>query len=104
MHSIDISRAEHRVVNLDGDVDRRELFGNLDENLSLIEEKLDVSIVQRDNSLIIIGQQAGKAEETIKEFVKVLAQGEALESRRPDTSCPSNRTGFHIMRALSEKT
>ena len=82
LHSIDISRAEHRVVNLDGDVDRRELFGNLDENLRLIEEKLDVSIVQRDNSLIIIGREAGKAEETIKEFVKVLAQGEALDKQK----------------------
>ena len=82
LHSIDISRAEHRQMTIEGDIDRRELFGSLDENLRLIEEKLGVNIVQRDNSLTIIGEKAAKAEEVISELRKVITQGEALDKQK----------------------
>lgn len=82
LHSIDISRAEHRQMTIEGDIDRRELFGSLDENLRLIEEKLGVNIVQRDNSLTIIGEKAAKAEEVISELMKVITQGEALDKQK----------------------
>ena len=66
-----------RMVNVevsDG-IDRSELFGGLDKNLRLIEENLKVDIIQRDDSLILKGEYASRAEKIIKEMMSVLEKG-----------------------------
>lgn len=44
-----------------------ELFGNLDENIKIIEEKYKVHVVSRDGDIVILGE-----EERIKEVQRVL--------------------------------
>ena len=73
-----------RMVNVevsDG-IDRSELFGGLDKNLRLIEENLKVDIIQRDDSLILKGEYASRAEKIIKEMMSVLEKGGKLDEQK----------------------
>lgn len=44
-----------RKIQLSSEIDRTELFGNLDVNLDLIQEAAGVEIIQRDDRLILKG-------------------------------------------------
>ena len=42
------------------EIDRSELFGNLDANIRILKENLEVDVMQRDNELILRGKDADK--------------------------------------------
>ena len=46
-------------------IDRRELFGNLDKNLKILKEYFKVDIIQRDNELVLKGDDAKLAEKVM---------------------------------------
>lgn len=63
-------------------LDRGELFGGMDGNLGIIEKKLKVDIIQRDNTLILKGDNAGKAEGILREMMSVVEKGEKLDQQK----------------------
>ncbi|HKK95851.1 MAG TPA: PhoH family protein [Anaerovoracaceae bacterium] len=69
-------------IELDHNTDRGELFGNLDSNLKAISEVTKVDIVQRDEFLILKGENVELAREIIKELIEVIANGEHLDSQK----------------------
>lgn len=59
-----------------------QLFGNLDVNLKLIKDNYDVEIFQRNDEIIIKGQEAAKAEKVILELLDILESGECLDAQK----------------------
>jgi len=59
-------------IRIEEDVDRGELFGSYDSNLKLIIEAFEVGIIQRDNELIIKGENWENAQKVIEELVGIL--------------------------------
>lgn len=64
------------------EIDRSELFGNLDANIRIIKENLDVDIMQRDNELILRGKDAEQAEAVLKELTDLMMSGEKLDEQK----------------------
>lgn len=64
------------------EIDRRELFGNLDANISIVKENMDVDIMQRDNELIVRGKDADRALAVFRELSKVILSGETLDAQK----------------------
>lgn len=74
-----------RKFQISEEIDRRELFGNLDVNLELIKEALGVEIFQRDDALILKGEEEAaldSAEKVLEELTSVLAGGENLDKQK----------------------
>lgn len=74
-----------RKFQISEEIDRRELFGNLDVNLELIKEALDVEIFQRDDGLILKGEEEAaldSAEKLLEELTSVLTGGENLDKQK----------------------
>lgn len=81
-----------RKVQILQEIDRVELFGNLDANLDLIKEATGVDIFQRDDGLTMIAADSMNEEEQAKalddaqaiidEFVDILASGESLGKQK----------------------
>lgn len=63
-------------------IDRGELFGGLDKNLELIEKELKVDIIQRDNELILKGENTEEAQKILTEMMQVLEKGEKLDAHK----------------------
>ncbi len=71
-----------RKMTISEEIDRRELFGNLDVNIGIIKENMDVDIMQRDNELIMRGKDAARAEEVFRELSAIIASGETLDEQK----------------------
>lgn len=71
-----------RKITISEEIDRRELFGNLDVNIGIIKENMDVDIMQRDNELIMRGKDAERAESVFKELTGIIASGETLDQQK----------------------
>ncbi len=71
-----------RKLQIPETIDRIELFGNLDSNLEQIKEATGVDIFQRDNELILKGEELDLAEGIIKELDAVLLKGEPLDKQK----------------------
>ena len=78
-------------VAINEDIDRRELFGNLDEYLEAISSTLNVELVQRDNELLIRGKspEEGEGEEAadmaaqvVSELMAILSSGDYLDKQK----------------------
>lgn len=69
-------------MTISEEIDRRELFGNLDVNIGIIKENLDVDIMQRDNELIMRGKDADRALAVFKELSSIIASGETLDEQK----------------------
>ena len=69
-------------IRLADDLDRSELFGNMDSNLDLIREHLKIDIIQRDNELILKGDDTESAEKVINELIGIIASGEKLDEQK----------------------
>lgn len=67
---------------LDEQIDRRELFGGLDRNLKSIEKKLEVTIIQRDDALVLKGNGAEEAGSILEEMIETLRKGENLDQQK----------------------
>ena len=74
-----------RKIQLSSEIDRTELFGNLDVNLDLIQEAADVEIIQRDDQLILKGDSddaLDMAEGLLGELSSILENGEKLDKQK----------------------
>ena len=71
-----------RQIQIPDEIDRTELFGNLDGNLELIREAAAVEIFQRDDGLILKGENPDLAEAVIMEWIDVLRKGESLDKQK----------------------
>ncbi|WP_305146589.1 PhoH family protein [Anaerovorax odorimutans] len=69
-------------ITISEEIDRSELFGNLDANIRILKENLEVDIMQRDNELILRGQDVDRAEAVIKELTEIIKKGEALDEQK----------------------
>lgn len=58
----------------------KELFGNFDKNINLIQEKLNIDVVQRDGDILLIGDEKRVllGEKLIKELMGVVKNNENL--------------------------
>lgn len=81
-------------ILIDDTIDRRELFGNLDSNLNLIEEHTGVAIFQRDDGLLIKGENVDQAEAIIEELVGVIKKGDALDSQKVAYIVEMTKAGY----------
>lgn len=71
-----------RRIQIPDEIDRIELFGNLDGNLDLIREAAGVEIVQRDDGLILTGEDPALAEGIIDELIEAQRKGEGLDKQK----------------------
>ena len=69
-------------IRLADDLDRSELFGNMDSNLKLLQEQLKIEIIQRDNELVLKGDDTEKAEKVINELIALIGSGEKLDAQK----------------------
>lgn len=69
-------------ITISPQIDRSELFGNLDANIRIIKENLDVDIMQRDNELILRGKDTERAGSVIKELTEIIISGEKLDEQK----------------------
>ncbi|MEG0156336.1 MAG: PhoH family protein [Anaerovoracaceae bacterium] len=69
-------------IDLPEGLDRRELFGNMDGNLIAIKEGLKVDIIQRDNELVLRGEDTPSAKKIIEELIGIIETGEKLDSQK----------------------
>lgn len=58
----------------------RELFGNFDKNINLIQNKLKIDIVQRDGNIVIIGEESNilLGDKLINQLMKLTERNENL--------------------------
>lgn len=73
---------ELKRIQIEDDIDRIELFGNMDANLNLIQDNTGVEIFQRDDSLLLRGEEIGLAENILKELMAVQRSGEHLDVQK----------------------
>ena len=74
-----------RKIQITEEIDRRELFGNLDVNLDMIKEATGVEIFQRDDALTLKGDEEAALDRVGKildEMMSVLAGGEVLDKQK----------------------
>lgn len=86
------------------DIDRVELFGNLDVNLDLIREATGVNVFQRDDELILKADETlpqeeqetslALAEKIIDEFVSIISSGEGLGKQKASYVIGLNKEGL----------
>lgn len=93
-----------RKIQIVQDIDRVELFGNLDVNLDLIKEATGVNIFQRDDELILKADETlpadeqetalALAEKIIDEFVAIISSGEGLGKQKASYVIGLNKEGL----------
>ena len=74
-----------RKIQITEEIDRRELFGNLDVNLDMIKDATGVEIFQRDDALTWKGDEEAaldRAGKILDEMMSVLAGGEVLDKQK----------------------
>lgn len=93
-----------RKIQIVQDIDRVELFGNLDVNLDLIKEATGVDIYQREDELILKADETlpeeeqevalNLAQKIIDEFVAILGSGEGLGKQKASYVIGLNKEGL----------
>ena len=73
---------ELKRIQIEDDIDRIELFGNMDANLNLIQDNTGVEIFQRDDSLLLRGEEISLAENILQELMAVQRSGEHLDVQK----------------------
>ena len=73
-----------RTMEIDGELNLKDLFGSFDANIKLIEKSLGVTVSAREDGLRISGveENVEKAEETLKILLQILASGEAIDEQK----------------------
>ncbi len=61
----------------------RELFGNFDENIKLIEETLKIDVILREGNIVLIGQQKNvdEALKLMEELHQTVSNGKSLDKQ-----------------------
>lgn len=92
-----------RKITISEVTDRSELFGNLDANIHILKENLDVDVMQRDNELILRGQDADRAEGVVNELMEIIVSGEKLDEQKIQYVIALNREGVSYKEANINK-
>ena len=74
-----------RKIQISSEIDRTELFGNLDVNLNLIKEATGVEMIQREDDLILKGDREDaleNAEALLGELSSILENGEKMDKQK----------------------
>lgn len=71
-------------VELDSSIDRRELFGILDENIKKISEELSIDILPKDTEIVLKGENAEIGARVMSEFIGIISSGTPLDKQRVD--------------------
>lgn len=73
-----------RTMEIDGELNLKDLFGSFDSNIKLIEKSLGVTVSAREDGLKISGveENVEKAEETLKILLQILASGETIDEQK----------------------
>ena len=69
-------------ISVSETIERSDLFGSMDRFLHMIEDRFGCVIIQRDNELLVRGEQAGAACEVIREMIGTLEKGEQLDQQK----------------------
>ncbi|MDO4396465.1 MAG: PhoH family protein [Clostridia bacterium] len=83
-----------KTIAIDENLDRAALFGNLDVNLNLVEEATGVEIFQRDDGLILKGENIELAEGILNELMTILLAGEKLDAQKVNYIISLKQQGF----------
>ena len=84
-NSIINNNAAIETISLDDSVDRRELFGGMDQNLRNIEDMFGVTIIQRSDGLVIKGGLSAGVEHAaaiLREMIATIRKGEVLDQQK----------------------
>ncbi|MCQ2554428.1 MAG: PhoH family protein [Clostridia bacterium] len=92
-----------RRIRISDNIDRAALFGNLDSNLKLIEDEIGVDVIQRDDTLILKGENVDIAEIALKEFMDVLESGEELDQQKTTYILNLAKDGISFRESRIEK-
>ena len=73
-----------RTMEIDEELNLKDLFGSFDANIKLIEKSLGVTVSAREDGLKISGveENVEKAEETLKILLQILASGEVIDEQK----------------------
>ncbi len=82
MQNQSVQKNEMISVPVSETIDRGELFGGLDKNLKIIETNFNVDIIQRDNELVLKGENTHDAKRVLTEMIGVLEKGEKLDEQK----------------------
>lgn len=79
-----MGKVTERVINAERMEDIISVFGSFDENIKHIEEALNVTIVNRDTNLRIIGDEelADKAVKCLEALLSLASKGELIDEQR----------------------
>ena len=69
-------------VGISEGIERSDLFGSMDRYLRLIEERFGCLIIQRDNELLVKGEQEQAAAEVLREMTETLEKSEKLDQQK----------------------
>ncbi|MBQ9015572.1 MAG: PhoH family protein [Firmicutes bacterium] len=69
-------------VGISDQIERSDLFGSMDRYLRLIEERFGCLIIQRDNELLVKGEQEQAAAEVLREMTETLEKSEKLDQQK----------------------
>ncbi len=73
-----------------------DLFGNLDENIKIIEEKFDVNVTSRDGNIIIHGDEKDTKEtyRVLQSLIRTLESGEKLDKQNINYTISLSNEGY----------
>lgn len=81
-------------IQIDGEHEADELFGNLDVNLKILQDNYDVDIIQRQDEIILRGPEADKVREVILELLAIIQAGEPLDAQKVNYVISLNEKGL----------
>lgn len=70
-------------IHIESDEFSKQLFGNLDENIKIIEERINVDVVLRDGSIVLMGEEknVNLGKRLIKELEIMVEKGNELNNQ-----------------------
>lgn len=73
-----------RTMEIDADINLKDLFGSFDSNIKLIEKSLGVTVSAKEEGLKISGVEENieKATQTLNILIQILARGEAIDEQK----------------------
>lgn len=77
-----MTETEFRKIKIDDTIDVEDIFGNLDANLRLIKEATGAEIIQREDYLLIRGEQPDAAERILEELIALVRSGERVDEQK----------------------
>lgn len=91
-------------IFLEEDIDRQEVFGNLDKNIKTLENMFAVQIIQRDNEILLDGDDKLIVKNIFEEIIQSVANGEKMDSQKVNYIIELVKQGKSYEEAQLEKT